>query len=612
MKAHLSRRGGNSPESGQTMTLVLLVLGVFLLAAVAFSVDLSNWWFHRQMARSAADAACTAGIMDMLVKTQGGNAGNFPAGSPPGAFSCSSNPGAAPCLYASLNGYSAPGLTASQPSNDVFLSFPASVAGSGLQTCSSTVPPPCIPTSIANPYLVVNVIDRTQTSFSGLLTGNRTTDVAGSAACALTQATAPVPIIVLNPTCQHAFEISGSTNVSIVGGPPRSIQVNSSNATCAAATTATQNGCSNNSACSANGLCINLSQAGPNFTGADFGVFGAPGAAPGPFSPGTTGRWTPSAAPISDPFAQTPKPTLPAAAPAPINIPYLDPVTNAPGYHGCPDHSGCTEYQPGLYTSPIVVKNKTAIFDPGIYYITGKQNDNSGSPGAGCTPRPTGQSHYGLDVDSNGVVRPADPASNASGQANGRGVMFYLSGTGAGQYGSVFFGSNAGNSGGRTVDPFPTANAVCPGGTAPPPQLNLPATVNGNVLLGQCTSGGTYLGGGSTDSAGTIRGLVFFQDRENGDTNGQASMQGGGGLVISGNMYFHHCHSQDGAGAGTNCAAPSSGYQAFFQLQGNPGGAAYVLGNVTTDQFVLSGNGNIAMALNPNAVYHILKATLIQ
>ena len=122
-------------------------------------------------------------------------------------------------------------------------------------------------------------------------------------------------------------------------------------------------------------------------------------------------------------------------------------------------------------------------------------------------------------------------------------------------------------------------------------------------------SKGTYIGAGSTDTAGTIRGLIFFQDRRNGDAKGQPSMQGGGGLIISGNMYFHNCNA---AGTGVNCSAPNAGYNAFLQLQGNPGGSAYVLGNITTDEFVIAGNGGISMALNPNAVYNIYKASLLR
>jgi hypothetical protein len=86
-------------------------------------------------------------------------------------------------------------------------------------------------------------------------------------------------------------------------------------------------------------------------------------------------------------------------------------------------------------------------------------------------------------------------------------------------------------------------------------------------------------------------------------------MQGGGGLILSGNMYFHNCNA---SGTGTGCSLPSIGYNAFFQLQGSPGNTSYVLGNITADEVVLGGSGNIAMSLNPNAIYNILKASLLQ
>ena len=86
-------------------------------------------------------------------------------------------------------------------------------------------------------------------------------------------------------------------------------------------------------------------------------------------------------------------------------------------------------------------------------------------------------------------------------------------------------------------------------------------------------------------------------------------MQGGGGLILSGNMYFHNCNS---TGTGTNCSTPSTGYNAFVQLQGNPGSSAYVLGNITTDELVVSGYGSIQMLLNPNSVINVLKATMVE
>lgn len=579
-----SFRKMNTPQSGQTTVLVLTVLGIFLLGLVAFAVDYAHAYYRRQNAQGAADAACTAGIMDLLANSTGNSLGNFPTGSPPAAFQCSANTTTAACKYAALNGYSAVGLTANTPSDDVKISFPSSVPG---------ITPP--PSGLApTPFLQVDVTDRSPTWFAGLVTGSRTVDVGAKAVCALQQAKAPVPIIVLNPTCNQAFDVSGSASVSIIGGPSRSIQVNSNNQSCAAGTTS-GNGCTGSGT-------IDLSQGGPTFNGGSFGVFGAPTSAPSGFNGGTLpGKWTP-AAPIGDPYSLVAAPVRPtSAAPAPTPVLY--------NVNGCPDHGGCTEYHPGLYSSAIVVKGFTAIFDPGVYYIEGTNNDNCGSPSS-CNTKPTGQCRYGLDVDSLGVVRPANLASSGG---YGSGTVFYMSGaSGSGSFGSVFFGSNAGKTGGRNVDPFNTSNFTCPGGTVPPTQLNLPATVSGDILLGQCTGGGTWLGAsinGTAETSGTIRGLIFFQDRANADSHGQASMQGGGGLVISGNLYFHNCNS---SGTGTGCSNPTTGYNAFLQLQGSPGAGTYVLGNITADSFVLSGNGGVAMALNPNAVYNILKASLIQ
>jgi Putative Flp pilus-assembly TadE/G-like len=588
-------------QAGQTTVLLCLVLGIFLLGLAGLAVDVSNWWFHKQMAQGAADAACTAGVMDLLSNASAGSSiGGFPTGSPPAAFTCASGSTTAACQYAALNGYGGGGLLAGQGSNDVQISFPGSVPG--VATCSSTVPPPCVPAAatVANPFILVNVVDRVPTTFTRMISNNSTSDVTSSAVCGVLTSTAPVPIIVMNPTCQHAFEVSGSATVSIVGGPNRSIQVNSSNANCAAAGNGSANQCNGNPT-------VDLSKGGPNFTGSEFAVVGVPKTPSVTFQPGTTGAWS-TGGPISDPYALVPAPNFGALSVSPTNG---APLSVAYGVDGCPDHTAnCDEYKPGIYTTKIVVQNKVAIFVPGIYYmkVTTPDTDNGGSPGAGCLASngPFNNSRYALAAKSNSILRPA--SNSAPGSDGSNGVMFYLSGTAAGNYASVFVDSSSGSSP-HNVDPYVTANATCPGGTAPPAQLNLPASVPGNVIAGPCTSKGTYLGGGSTDTSGTIRGLIFFQDRANADNRGQPSMQGGGGLVLAGNMYFHNCNS---SGTGTNCSAPQTGYQAFFQLQGNPSGGTYVLGNITTDELVLGGNGAIAMSLNPNAVYNILKASLLE
>ena len=80
-------RHGN--ESGQALVFMVLALSIFLLGAGALCVDMSNLWFHRQAAQNAADAACTAGAMDLLVGAQGGAIepvlDHGPANTPPGS-----------------------------------------------------------------------------------------------------------------------------------------------------------------------------------------------------------------------------------------------------------------------------------------------------------------------------------------------------------------------------------------------------------------------------------------------------------------------------------------------------------------------------------------------
>src|SRR5215470_18451624 len=108
-------------DSGQVAVLVLMVLGIFLLSVSAFGVDFANFWFHRQAAQTAADAACTAGVMDMLVNANTGSTlGGFTTGT---NFDCATTPSAAPCQYAALNGYDGAGLT---PGNTVQVNFVAS------------------------------------------------------------------------------------------------------------------------------------------------------------------------------------------------------------------------------------------------------------------------------------------------------------------------------------------------------------------------------------------------------------------------------------------------------------------------------------------------------
>jgi hypothetical protein len=588
-----------SGESGQALLLFILILGLFLLGALCFAVDLTNLWFHRQAAQTAADSACTAGAMDLLVGAQGGATGHqgFTTGT---AFDCSTPSTAAypVCKYANFNGYDSSNTT---PGNLVSVSFPGAPPG-------VTAPPAGIaPTA----FIRVDVLDRTRTFFAGLLNGATSRDVRAFATCGVILAASPLPLLVLDPQNpvttppQAALNIQGTGTIKIVGGPTQSIQANS-----------WRNGSScGQSNCAANlpwgSAKIDLSQGGPNQTGSDLGLYGGPVTAPSGFLPGTTGHWIAPSAPISDPFAQvcapgqTGCPSINGNAPPPVppvptlgadllanatchpfsqiqagncTIPYHDAV------HGCPDPSGCTLFLAGPYPGGISAKNGTSVFDPGLYYVTG-----------------------GFDLQSNSTVRPGLGVGDGSG-----GVTFYFVGTG-----TVTVSSNSGKKTG--IDAFNTTSGTgsyahgvkCTASSSIP--SNVPATIpanpavdGANILLGPCTG---YYGDplGASDPLGLQRGFLFFQDRS--ARNVQPSWGGGGQFLLAGTMYFHSCNA---AGTGVGCGAAGTYYNDVFSLSGNSGSGTYVLGSIVTDNLTLGGTSGITMDLNPNVTYSTLKASLLQ
>ena len=105
-----------------------------MLASVGFAVDLSNMWFHRQAAQSAADAACVAGAMDMLY-LHNGTITSSPGFTVGASGDCSSSSTAALCRYASFNGYrattSAAGWSTGTAAGAIAVNwtFPSSVTG---------------------------------------------------------------------------------------------------------------------------------------------------------------------------------------------------------------------------------------------------------------------------------------------------------------------------------------------------------------------------------------------------------------------------------------------------------------------------------------------------
>src|SRR5579862_427314 len=438
------RNSGSNVERGQMLLSFGLMVGLFLLAFVGLATDYSNFWYHRQLVQSAADAACQAGAMDLMLYAESASTPsmNFvpQAGS---TISCSSAPTAVPCVIAKYNGYD--GTLAS---NNVVVSFPATIPG--------YTPPPkgWVPV----PNIQVDITEQVPRYFSQLLTPNPMA-VHAVAKCALIAPPGPVPIIALHPTDPSTINMSGTQNsISVIGGPQTSVQVNSSNA----------NGVSAGSL-----TTVDLSKAGPSKTGGDFAVFGGTATKPSSVAVGTTGSWDYPIPPISDPYQAVAEPAQPAdvSKTSPFQVTYAA--------DGCPDPSGCDEYVPGYYPKGICVKQggsclkdkaTTAIFEPGVYFLGGN----------------------GLQLLSQSIVRVTCCGGQADGDGSG-GVMFFFSGTG-----SLNVISNSGTHT-RLVDTYvvaggTNANGVqsralrCPGGA--PNQPEIPATIDGNVLLAPCS--GTY------------------------------------------------------------------------------------------------------------------------
>jgi hypothetical protein len=451
-------------EAGQASILLILMLGTFLLASLAFAVDLSGIWFLRQSAQSAADSACLAGAADMLVTVSGVTppSAGFTVGT---AGDCSSSPGASICRYANFNGYNGAGFSSTAASNSVAWSFPSSVSGA------------TAPSGVTNPFLQVLVSQNTDTYFMGLL-GRKFQKVTAASTCGLVSIKSVPPLLILNPTASGTFSTSGSgsSRLNIVGGPSRSIQVNSSSSTAVSA---------------GSNPIVDTSGAGPSGTGGDIGIVGGPATAPTNWLLGA-GKWTTPTLPIPDPYRAVPAPTKPAAPANPngVSVPQ--------NTDGCPDTS-CLEFSPGYYASGISVSG-TTIFKPGIYWMDGS-----------------------ITASGHSTLRNASSANQTDG------VMFYF------HQGSMQI---AGNSGTTIFTPALSSAGLKCSPSSPSPS-GVPATLNGNVLWSQCTANGTYVGAGSSDtfsSSGT-RGLLIFNAYSNSST---PSTAGNGSLAFSGTMYFHN------------------------------------------------------------------------
>lgn len=378
-------------QRGQALILVLVALSIFLIGAIGLAIDGSHLYAQRQMAQATADAAAQAAIMSILDHTN--LTAPVPFNPAAGAFNCAVGDGRTPCVFAARNGFNLAGDT-------VTVSFPNAVAGVG-------APSPDYPFAFAQ-ATITRTVDTTLMKFLG----SASSSIKALAVAAIVQTLSPVPIIVTHPTLPGSFRIGGNPLIRICGGPARSIQVNS-NSTTSLSTGGTAQ--------------VDLSKAGPaddgtcsTGTGADFGDFGgptSPGSPPAWLNPvGTTEHFLQPASPILDPLSSVPPPPNPGSEHV-ANVKY----GLANGVNGCPaaPPKPCTLYHPGLYTGGIDVKNETAVFMPGVYWMDGGGFGNAAN---GLMLMSTG---FGNDPDT------------------GQGMLVYNSGTSA-SIGTFNVGANSG------------------------------------------------------------------------------------------------------------------------------------------------------------------------
>ena len=407
--------------------------------------------------------------------------------------------------------------------------------------------------------------ENVKTHFLYTIHGTSYQQVAASCTCGTTQVPEAAPMIVLNTSASGAFTYSGGGRLTIVGGPQRALQVNSTSPTAID--------------CIPSGL-IDTSLGGPKGTGSSVGISGGPSQAPttcwgGGFNGGTTGGWTGGALPVGDPYAgvaapASVKPISPLSTTNGISV--AKAASGKAGADGCPDPSNnCIELAPGYYPAGITTDGwHTYIFLPGIYYLDGPLNSVGSSTLRMATPcSPT-----------------CSPISSTMAQQTD-GLMFYF------LAGSI---NISGCSGCSNSDlPVPSTALTCDG-SAPAASLNMPSALNGNILVGQCTANGTYwdVGGDTSDSRGApgSRGLLFYQDH--GDVT-QPRFTGSGALTFSGALYFH-----------------STGYSDLLSLNGGTSTGTFVLGQIVADQVSLTGSGTIKMALNPMPSTPLLKVGMLQ
>ena len=387
-------------QSGQAILVVLLALSLVMVGAMGLAVDGAQLFAHQQMAQAAADAAAQAGVMSLFDNTSGW--GGHAAPTVGATFTCTTgSDAAAPCVYARSNGFS------NSAADSVVVSFPDPASGYGATVTSGV--------SLSSDPVKLIKVQVQRTVQNGLLRflGPATQIVQATAVAAIVSVLQPTPILVSHPNLSGALSVGGSASITICGGPSRSIQVNSSSPTAVSVGT------------------VDLSKAGPldsgtctTGTGADFAVHGGPTAKPGGINLGTAGNYVQPSSIMQDPLASVPEPANPIT-------PGTQTVVHNPT-NGCPV-ANCTLYSPGLYTSYLQIKNDTALFEPGLYYMQGGFGNaangniqmatgvaNNAVTGAGMVMYITGNGTIDLTANASAVMRGSDTTSIY------KGILFFV------------------------------------------------------------------------------------------------------------------------------------------------------------------------------------------
>ena len=214
---------------------------------------------------------------------------------------------------------------------------------------------------------------------------------------------------------------------------------------------------------------------------------------------------------------------------------------------------GARNLRPGYYPNGINVKNNTAIFQPGIYYVLN-----------------------GFSMDANSCATPATQVGDGSG-----GTMFYFADT------KFVLRSRKRREEVSRLLPALLAQVqflLAPSALRPRPSPgNVPAQVSGTVLFGPCRAptGGTLCAPncalnygdplGTTVPNGEQRGILFFQNRSKAAA---MDFSGGGQALFSGAIYIHQCVTS-GADTGVGCNATSA-YNSSMGFGGNSGSGTIV------------------------------------